>query len=143
MQRTRVQSCMGPTLIAGLVSIALGACSSDGSADATGDEGALGAGDIPAVTATCSASATVVPGETTRTITVAGRSRTFIVHVPPGYTGQSPVALVMDFHPLGGSGRQQKGLSGWGAVADAKNFIVVWPNGVGNSWNVGRCCGSA
>jgi poly(3-hydroxybutyrate) depolymerase len=29
------------------------------------------------------------------------------------------------------------------ANVPARGFIMVWPNGVGNSWNVGRCCGIA
>jgi polyhydroxybutyrate depolymerase len=50
---------------------------------------------------------------------------------------------VIDFHPLGGSGQQWKGATGWGALADQEGFIMVWPDGVGNSWNVGRCCEAA
>jgi polyhydroxybutyrate depolymerase len=74
---------------------------------------------------------------------VGGMSRTFIVHVPPGYSGKSPVPVVIDFHPLGGNGSQWKNATNWGSVADKRGFIMVWPSGVGSSWNVGRCCGSA
>src|SRR5262249_18054421 len=28
-------------------------------------------------------------------------------------------------------------------LSDKEGFIVVWPDGVGNSWNVGRCCSTA
>jgi polyhydroxybutyrate depolymerase len=81
-----------------------------------------------------------VPGETTRSLSVGGTNRTYLLHVPPGYTGDAPLPVVIDFHPLGGTGQSQKNLSGWGTLADRENVIVVWPNGVGNSWNVGRCC---
>ena len=50
---------------------------------------------------------------------------------------------MIDFHPLGGSGSGQKNLSGWATLGDSKGFITIFPNGVGNSWNVGRCCNPA
>jgi polyhydroxybutyrate depolymerase len=79
----------------------------------------------------------------TKSIMVGGMMRSFLVHVPSGYTGKSPVPVVIDFHPLGGSGPQWKSATNWASVADSHGFIVVWPSGVGSSWNVGRCCGSA
>src|SRR5206468_11962257 len=82
-------------------------------------------------------------GETTETITVGGLSRTFTVHVPPGYSGKAAVPLVLDFHPLSVSASLWKVATGWANVADDKGFVLVWPQGVGDSWNVGRCCGQA
>src|SRR5262247_4180942 len=41
---------------------------------------------------------TLVPGETTMSMTIGGRNRTFLVHVPPSYTGRFPVPLVLDLH---------------------------------------------
>ena len=79
----------------------------------------------------------------TQTITVGGMSRSFIRHIPQSYTGKTPVPVVIDFHPLGGSGSGQKNLSGWATLGDSKGFITIFPNGVGNSWNVGRCCNPA
>lgn len=90
--------------------------------------------------ATCPTTATVVPGETTQTLTVGGQSRSYLLHVPPGYTGETPVPVVFDFHGLGGNGAQQRNLSGWAAVADREGFMMVYPNGSSNAWNVGRCC---
>ena len=80
---------------------------------------------------------------TTETVVVGGVSRTFIVHVPPGYTVQSPVPLVFDFHPLSVSAAVWKDATNWAATADTQGFIVVWPQGIMNAWNVGRCCGAA
>lgn len=93
-----------------------------------------------APTETCPPTASVGPGETNRSVTVGGTNRTYLLHVPPGYTGETPIPVVIDFHPLGGTGMQQRGLSGWGNLADSETFMVVWPDGIGNSWNVGRCC---
>jgi polyhydroxybutyrate depolymerase len=104
--------------------------------------GAAGTGGA-STAATCPAAATAKAGETTESIMVGGTARTFLLHIPQGYTGDEPLPVVIDFHPLGGTGSSQKGLSGWGTLADSEGFIVVWPDGIGNSWNVGRCCSTA
>lgn len=70
-------------------------------------------------------------------------NRTYVLHVPPNYTGRTPVPVVIDFHPLGGSGMGQMNANNWRTVSDTQGFIMVYPNGVGNSWNVGRCCNPA
>jgi polyhydroxybutyrate depolymerase len=121
---------------------AAGLAGSAMSAGTSGDSaGSSAAGGAPP--ATCPDSATVKPGETTKTAMVGGTQRSFLVHIPTGYDGKTPMPVVIDFHPLGGTGSSQKGLSGWGALGDEKGFIVVWPDGVGGSWNVGRCCSTA
>jgi len=51
--------------------------------------------------------------------------------------------VVIDFHPRGGTAASWKGSTNWASVADSKGFVVVWPNGIESSWNVGRCCGPA
>jgi polyhydroxybutyrate depolymerase len=81
--------------------------------------------------------------DTTETLEVGGLTRTFIVHVPPSYTGATPVPLVFDFHPLDVAAAVWKGVTNWAATADAQGFIVVWPQGYMNAWNAGRCCGKA
>ena len=124
----------GATGAAGRGGAAGGGAGAGGSAGTGG--GAAGAGQCPAT-------ATAIAGETTQTIMVGGMNRTFIRHIPTGYTGKTPVPVVIDFHPLGGSGSGQKNLSGWAALGDSKGFITIFPNGVGNSWNVGRCCNPA
>jgi len=77
----------------------------------------------------------LVPGETTMSIRIGGRTRTFLLHVPPSYTGVSSVPLVLDLHGLGSNSDQQAGLSGFRRKSDEAGFIVAWPQGVGNSWN--------
>lgn len=66
--------------------------------------------------------------------------RSYILRVPAGYTGDTPMPLVFDFHGLGGSGSQQRGSSGLAALADREGFIIAWPDGIDQAWNIGPCC---
>ena len=116
--------------------------SSSGSKDAGSGSSGSGASSSSGSTVTCSGSANASPGDYNKTISVGGTSRSYLYHIPPGYTGKTPMPVVIDFHPLGGSGSSQK-RAGWGSTSDSKGFIGVWPNGIGNSWNVGRCCSTA
>ena len=83
---------------------------------------------------------TAVAGETNQTIQVGTTSRTYILHIPSSYSGKSPLPLVLDFHPLGGTGSGEKSLSGFAALSDSEGFIIAWPNGIDNAWNIGPCC---
>jgi polyhydroxybutyrate depolymerase len=80
------------------------------------------------------------PGETNQTLQVGGVSRTYILHVPSSYTGAAPVPLVLDFHALGSTGSGEKSLSGFAALSDRDGFVIAWPNGIDNAWNIGPCC---
>lgn len=114
-----------------------------GSTSSGGSSGAGGTGNV-----TCPATTTLKAGDNNETITSSGDSRTFIVHVPSSYTGSSPVPVVLDFHPLGGSGSQQEGSSGWKGQCDSVGCIAVFPDSSkakagDNSWNAGYCCDNA
>ena len=82
------------------------------------------------------------PGETTRTLVSGGLTRSYILHVPPGYSGASAVPLVLDFHGLSATAAIQAGLSGFRGLSDTFGFLVAWPQGVNNAWNGGICCAS-
>jgi polyhydroxybutyrate depolymerase len=69
-----------------------------------------------------------------------GQNRTFIVHVPSGYTGLTPVPLLLDFHGLGSSAQSQASGSGYRAATEKDGAIHVAPQGIDNAWNVGPCC---
>jgi polyhydroxybutyrate depolymerase len=116
-----------------------GTVSTGGVAGSGGDVTTGGAGGAP-MPATCPSSATLVPGESTRTIDVGGTSRSYILHVPTSYTGQTPVPLVLDFHPIFGTGAGEEAISGYRALSDQEGFIVAFPNGIDNAWNIGPCC---
>ena len=76
-------------------------------------------------------------------LTVGGMNRSFLVDAPTSYNGTTRVPVVFDFHGLSGTGMQQMGLSRWNTLANTEGFIVVYPQGVGNSWNAGGCCGDS
>jgi len=117
------------------------AAAGTGAVHAAGSGGATEAAGAPAATAAVQCPDTALaPGDTTTTLQVGGMARTFSLHVPKGYTGESPVALVLDWHGLGSSGAAQKGLSGYEALSDQEGFIVAWANGLDNAWNIGPCC---
>jgi polyhydroxybutyrate depolymerase len=118
------------------------AAPADDGAAAPTDAG-VPATDVGAPPATCPPASKLAPGEASETLTVGGIARSYIVHVPPGYTGHTPVPVVFDFHPLQVQATTWKLATGWSGVADSHGFLLVWPQGVGDSWNVGRCCNPA
>jgi len=71
-----------------------------------------------------------------------GRDRGAVVHVPTGYAGQA-VPLVVNFHGRNSTTSQQSLLSGMNGHADMEGYAVVYPEGVGNTFNAGFCCGEA
>jgi polyhydroxybutyrate depolymerase len=101
--------------------------------DAGADGGSLG----------CGATSTLKAGDNRGTLPFGGRSRTYVVYVPSSVDRRAAVPLVLDFHGSGGTGSQEESSSGWKKKADQVGFIVVYPDGVGNTWNVGNCCGQA
>ncbi|MGH9130516.1 MAG: extracellular catalytic domain type 1 short-chain-length polyhydroxyalkanoate depolymerase [Acidimicrobiales bacterium] len=74
-------------------------------------------------------------------MTVAGRPRVVVVHVPDGYAGSTKVPLVLNLHGSASTGAGQEAFSGMDATADADGFIVAYPQalipeGEGFAWNV-------
>lgn len=84
------------------------------------------------------ASAQSPAGDWDDAIDVQDRFRTFHVHVPSTYDAARPAPLVLAFHGRGGSGKGMVALTGFNRLADARGFIVVYPDGVNGSWNDGR-----
>ncbi|MDD9946061.1 MAG: prolyl oligopeptidase family serine peptidase [Myxococcales bacterium] len=73
-----------------------------------------------------------------------GLEREFVIYVPQGYDNARPVPLVLNFHGATSNAEQQRTLfSKMDETADEKGFIVVYPQGIGRSWNAGACCGDA
>lgn len=68
-------------------------------------------------------------GNSELSLTSGGITRTAIVHVPPGYTGSAPTALVVDFHGHGGNSKAAQRKHGFDALADRDTVIVAYPQG--------------
>jgi polyhydroxybutyrate depolymerase len=83
------------------------------------------------------------PGDENREIIVGDTTRAYTLHVPAGYSGDTPVALVLDFHTMSWSAQQEETNSGFKELSDQEGFLVVWPQGLENTWNVGPCCTSS
>ena len=66
-----------------------------------------------------------------------GLRRIYYVHVPSSYDGTKPVPLVIVLHGYTGNARGIESLTGFSAKADEEGFIVVYPEGVAQRWNVG------
>lgn len=100
----------------------------------------------PSDAGTCAPrSAPFAPGTSEATITVGGRQRTFLVHVPPSLDATRPTPVVLVLHGGGGSGKQAEDSTLMSPIADREGFIAVYPDGIGvvKTWNGGLCCGRA
>jgi len=66
------------------------------------------------------------------------------MHVPSAYKGDKPVPLVIDYHPIGGSGSGQFQSTTYKKLTDPEGVISLYPDGttktMGPGWNVGPCC---
>ena len=91
----------------------------------------------------CNASAKYTPGSNKLTLQHDGRMRRYVVYVPSALDKAQPAPLVLDFHGNTSSAAAEQSGSGWQQKADKEQFVVVFPDGTGNAWNVGNCCGQA
>lgn len=107
-----------------------------------GDGGGGGA-DAPPLQSPGCESPELAAGSHMLTLDHGGRTRELTVYVPATVDGAAPTPLVLNFHGFGSDAFQQRAFSEMDATADAEGFIVVYPNGVQNSWNGGTCCGTA
>jgi polyhydroxybutyrate depolymerase len=91
--------------------------------------------------AVCSAAAKELSEGDARQVRVGGLMREFIVHVPPVHPASKVAAelpLVFVFHGGGGVAAREDKLSHFASLAQRERFVVVYPQGIGQSWNDGR-----
>lgn len=72
-----------------------------------------------------------------KTMSFENTTRNFLVHTPPGFTTAQHLPLVFNLHGYGSDAAQEEFYSRMSETSDANNFIVVYPNGLNNSWNSG------
>jgi polyhydroxybutyrate depolymerase len=79
------------------------------------------------------------PGDYHETLQIEGRTRSYIVKVPPQYTGQA-LPLVVVLHGWTATGALAEIYTGMGAKAEKEGFVAVFPDGLGAKdylgWNV-------
>lgn len=71
-------------------------------------------------------------------IVCGGLERTYSVHISSSYDQSRPTPLVIVLHGGGGTGQGMPKLTGFNAVADKENFVIVYPDGFEKHWNDGR-----
>ena len=92
--------------------------------------------------------ASPLPATRSATLEFGGRTRTYLLHLPSGYDGQSLLPLVLVLHGGGQRPESAERMSGMSVKADREQFIAVYPTGTGRSgdrptWNSGNCCAYA
>ncbi len=99
-----------------------------------------------AVLAAVGPSARALPGGSGEGIAAAlltpydGAVRRLDLYVPPRIPRREPVPLLMVLHGLYLEPGQAEAASGLDHVADTEGVAVVYPQGLGQSWNAGTCC---
>jgi polyhydroxybutyrate depolymerase len=88
------------------------------------------------------------PGDHTRTLTVGGRERSYLAHVPKSYDGSRAFPVVLAYHGGGSNAAQMARFTGLNQTANRAGFLAVYPNGTGAlanvlTWNGGNCCAYA
>ena len=71
-----------------------------------------------------------------------GINRTYSVYLPVSFQPDESTPLLLALHGYTQNGAAMMAFSGFNSIADTGNFVVVYPNGIGNSWNVGLSGGS-
>jgi polyhydroxybutyrate depolymerase len=75
-------------------------------------------------------------------ITHDGLIRTYRLHIPAGYDPDSLYPLVINMHGLGSNAFEQEIYTEFDNVADTGGFVVVYPNGIGGTWNISQPSGT-
>lgn len=92
------------------------------------------------------------PGDYDFSLRHDGLRRQYRLHVPAGYTGDRPAAMVLSLHGGGGNMNFQADDHYYGLISksDSAGFVAVFPNGYSRlpggklaTWNAGICCGAA
>jgi len=110
----------------------------------TGGQANGGSGGAGGGTPIACPSPALKAGNTTRTVQVGGKTRSYVLHIPAKYDGAKPAALVVDFHGLGGTASGEVTGSPYPAQTDPDGAVMAFPAGLsgslGTSWNLGTCC---
>ena len=68
------------------------------------------------------------------TVRVDDLTRRYLLHVPPGISGDKPVPLVLALHQFLDTPTGMRSMTGLNALADREGFLVVYPKGRWRRW---------
>lgn len=92
---------------------------------------------------TATAARIIQPSDSERKLTVNDVERSYLLHIPPGLDSVQSVPVVFAFHEHFDDATSMQLLTGFNDISDKTGFLLVYPEGIGNSWNAGTCCGVA
>lgn len=113
-----------------------------GAGDGGAGHGGSGAGAEGGGSSTCTL-AGLAPGDHHVELDFGGQTRSYELHVPADAPAGGVWPLVLNFHGLTSNATQQASFSQMSVTADAHHFLVAYPQGLGDSWNAGICCGTS
>jgi polyhydroxybutyrate depolymerase len=116
------------------------AASSGSSASATASSGATTTTTGAGTGGGSACGGTLTPGDYDQTLVSNGTMRSYHVHVPPSYAPGQPTALVIVYHGFTETDATIITTTHFNTVADAHGFVVVFPQGLSDSWDAGACC---
>jgi polyhydroxybutyrate depolymerase len=70
---------------------------------------------------------------------IGGLRRKALVHIPKKRPDDPPLVIML--HAGGGSAKSFERWTGFDETAENGGAIVVYPDGIGRTWNAGTCCG--
>ncbi len=78
-------------------------------------------------------------GTTDQDLESGGIIRQFRLHVPPSYSPDRPLPLVINFHGYSSMSAEYEMATNFSFVADQKEFIIVYPQALGapSAWEIG------
>ena len=69
-------------------------------------------------------------------ISVNGTQRNMLVYAPTDLPENAP--LLISLHGLNQDAAYQQGMANWESIAKEEKFVVVYPNGIDRSWDIGN-----
>jgi polyhydroxybutyrate depolymerase len=79
-----------------------------------------------------------IKGQTSvKSFTFDGIVRSYRIFIPSGYDPAIKHPVVFNLHGNGSNASVQESYSEMNLVADTANFIIIYPDGLNNTWNVG------
>lgn len=95
-----------------------------------------------ALLALCTSGAGWAGAASSGTLQWEGMERGYRLFVPSGYRQGTATPLVVAMHGGLGTGEIFASQSGFDAVAEKNDFLVLYPDGYKRGWNAGSCCGA-